>query len=68
MAAYGNYNTLCPQQTFTEAEMRKNFPQSTRQPWTMVGSFGPTPHGAEGFMAIVPEVRCSPLSVMHWRY
>jgi hypothetical protein len=55
MAAYGDYNDLCPMQTFTEAEMRKNFPNSRRAPWTLISEFGPTPSGCEGFTAIVPE-------------
>jgi len=56
MAVYGDYNTLCPNQTFTKATELKNFPDATRPPWTVVSTFGPTPSGAEGFTAIVPEM------------
>lgn len=34
--------------------MLSNFPQSTRAPWEVISTFGPTPSGAEGFTAIVP--------------
>ncbi|KAH8918714.1 hypothetical protein BT69DRAFT_1353710 [Atractiella rhizophila] len=56
MASYGNYNTKCPNETFTEEAMLKNFPDSTRAPWEVVSTFGPTPSGCKGFTAIVPEM------------
>lgn len=56
MAVYGDYNTLCPNNTFTEAAKLKNFPNSTRPAWDVLGTFGPTPSGCEGFYAIVPEM------------
>jgi len=56
MAAYGDYNTLCPIQTFDEENLRKNFPNSDREPWVVVNTFGPTQSGAQGFTAIVPEM------------
>jgi len=57
MAAYNpNYDTLCPQQTFTQAGLGQSFPQSTSQPWEVIERFGPTEHGAEGFTVIIPEM------------
>lgn len=56
MAAYGDYNTLCPIQTFTEEAKLRNFPESDREPWVVVNTFGPTASGANGFTAIVPEM------------
>lgn len=56
MAAYGDYDALCPEQTFTEEAMRSNFPDSTFPPWEVISTFGPTPSGAEGFTAIIPEM------------
>ncbi|KAL7008779.1 hypothetical protein EMMF5_001525 [Cystobasidiomycetes sp. EMM_F5] len=56
MSAYGDYNYWCPNQTFTEASKRKNFPNSPRAPWTLVETWGPTASGAEGFSAVVPEM------------
>lgn len=56
MAAYGDYNTLCPNQTFSNASEHKNFPNSTRAPWTVIETWGPTASGSEGYTAIVPEM------------
>jgi len=56
MAAYGDYETLCPNQTFTEEAKLRNFPESNRSAWEVYGTFGPTAHGAKGFMAIIPEM------------
>lgn len=56
MAAYGDYEELCPEQTFTEEAKLRNFPDSTRAPWTVVSTFGPTASGCEGFTAIIPYV------------
>jgi len=56
MAAYGDYEELCPEQTFTEEAKLRNFPDSTRAPWTVVSTFGPTASGCEGFTAIIPEM------------
>lgn len=56
MAAYGDFNTTCPNQTFTEASMLLNFPNSKFPPWTVVNTFGPTASGAAGFTAVVPEM------------
>lgn len=53
---YGDYNTLCPAQTFDEQTLLKNFPNSDRQPWVVVNTFGPTASGAQGYTAIVPEM------------
>ncbi|KAK9893536.1 hypothetical protein P389DRAFT_112839 [Cystobasidium minutum MCA 4210] len=36
--------------------MLRNFPESDRVPWEVISTFGPTPSGAEGFTAIVPEM------------
>lgn len=66
MAAYGDYQNLCPQQTFTEAGLQKTFPGSTAAPWTFLGAFGPTASGMEGFSVIIPAMKkvrpaaCSP--------
>lgn len=56
LAAYGDYDTLCPQQTFTQAAMLKNFPTSTYPAWTVLERWGPTASGAEGYSAFVPEM------------
>ncbi|CAD6579276.1 MAG: hypothetical protein CYPHOPRED_000844 [Cyphobasidiales sp. Tagirdzhanova-0007] len=56
MSAYGAYDTLCPAQTFSEASMLKNFPNSTLVPWTVLERWGPTASGAEGFSVVVPEM------------
>merc|ERR1711939_860008 len=56
MAAYGDYETLCPQQTFTEASMRQNFPNTDLPAWEIIERFGPTEHGAEGFTVLIPEM------------
>merc|ERR1711939_456562 len=56
MAAYGDYESLCPNQTFTEENKLANFPDSNRTAWEVYGTFGPTAHGAKGFMAIIPEM------------
>ncbi|KAK9893364.1 hypothetical protein P389DRAFT_175350 [Cystobasidium minutum MCA 4210] len=56
MAAYGDWNTLCPTQTFTQAGLLANFPNSTDAPWTVLDTWGPTPHGAEGWTAFIPEM------------
>ncbi|KAK9900817.1 alpha/beta-hydrolase [Cystobasidium minutum MCA 4210] len=56
MAAYGDYETLCPQTTFTENALHKSFPNSNADPWTLVEKFGPTASGFEGFTAIIPEM------------
>ena len=47
---------LCPIQTFTEEAKLRNFPESDREPWVVVNTFGPTASGANGFTAIVPEM------------
>jgi len=56
MAAYGDYATLCPQQTFTQAALRKSYPDSTEEPWTLLEEWGPTPSGYEGFSVTIPEM------------
>lgn len=80
MAVYGDYNTLCPNETFTQASMIANFPNSTRPPWDVISTFGPTPSGARGFTTIVPEMNKAlivfqgdyaleqtlPLDTMYW--
>lgn len=55
MASYGPYDTLCPEQTFTEEEMRSNFPESTLPPWDLIEEWN-TPSGHLGFSAVVPEM------------
>lgn len=35
-AAYGDWQTLCPTQTFTQEGLLANFPNSTEQPWTVL--------------------------------
>lgn len=54
MAAYGDYATDCPQQTFTNAALQKSYPGSTEQPWTLLQQWGPTASGLEGFMVTIP--------------
>lgn len=57
MAAYGDYATLCPQQTFTQAALNKAFPDSTEAPWVLLEAWGPTPvYQSEGFIATIPEM------------
>lgn len=36
MSAYGDWNTLCPQQTFTREGLLANFPNSTEETWTVI--------------------------------
>lgn len=36
MAPYGDWETLCPQQTFTQEGLLANFPNSTAEPWTVL--------------------------------
>ncbi|ORY81234.1 hypothetical protein BCR35DRAFT_304084 [Leucosporidium creatinivorum] len=56
MAIYGDYATLCPQQTFTQAGLLKSFPDSTAEPWTVVEEWGPTASGLEGITVVIPEM------------
>ena len=56
MAAYGDYNTECPKQTFNEAKLQKSFPGSSEAPWTFLGTFGPTQSGLQGWSVIIPEM------------
>lgn len=56
MAIYGDYATLCPQQTFTQAGLLKSFPDSTAEPWTVVETWGPTASGLEGITVVIPEM------------
>jgi len=56
MGSYGNYDTLCPTQTFTQAEQLKNFPNSTLVPWELIEEWGPTASGNQGFSAVIPEM------------
>lgn len=56
MAAYGDYATLCPAQTFTQASLLKSFPQSTEAPWTILQQWGPTVSGLKGFIVQIPEM------------
>ncbi|KAL8281301.1 hypothetical protein RQP46_006335 [Phenoliferia psychrophenolica] len=56
MAMYGDYNTTCPTFTFTKETELKNFPNATRPPWSVLGTFGPTPSGCQGITTIVPEM------------
>jgi hypothetical protein len=51
---YGDYATLCPQQTFTQAGLLKSFPDSTAEPWTVVEEWGPTASGLEGITVVIP--------------
>ncbi|KAL8290625.1 hypothetical protein RQP46_002883 [Phenoliferia psychrophenolica] len=52
----GAYNETCTNQTFTQESELRNFPDSTRPPWQVINTFGPTPSGCEGFTVIVPEM------------
>lgn len=52
--AYGDYETLCPRQTFTQAALQKSFPGSTEEPWTLIERWGPTASGLEGFNVVIP--------------
>lgn len=36
MSTYGDWQTLCPEQTFTQAGLEKNFPDSPYDPWTVL--------------------------------
>ncbi|KAK9893363.1 hypothetical protein P389DRAFT_20272 [Cystobasidium minutum MCA 4210] len=56
MGVYGDWQTLCPSQTFTQEGLLKNFPDSTAEPWTVLDTWGPTEHGSEGFTAYIPEM------------
>jgi hypothetical protein len=51
MAAYGDYNTTCPNQTFTEDSKLRNFPDSPRPPWLLIEEWD-TPSGCSGFSAV----------------
>lgn len=62
----GDYETLCPQQTFTYAALQKSFPGSTEQPWTLLQQFGPTASGLEGFIATIPGTTL-PNTTSNWR-
>lgn len=56
MAAYGDYNTLCPRQ-FTYESLQHQYPGNQNQPFEVVGTFGPTPnYGMTGFMVRVSEM------------
>ncbi|KAK4047497.1 hypothetical protein OIV83_005410 [Microbotryomycetes sp. JL201] len=56
MAAYGDYDTLCPQQTFTPAEMALKAPDSTSPPWQVINTWTTSPTGLQGFSAVIPEM------------
>lgn len=56
MSSYGDYNTLCPQQTFTEEAKLKNFPNSTLPNWEILEEWGPTASGSQGYSVLVPEM------------
>ncbi|KAM0790325.1 hypothetical protein ACM66B_003210 [Microbotryomycetes sp. NB124-2] len=56
MAAYGDYDTLCPQQTFTAAEMALKAPDSTSAPWQVINTWTTSPTGLQGFSAVIPEM------------
>jgi len=36
MGVYGDWQTLCPNQTFTQEGLEKNFPDSPYDPWTVL--------------------------------
>lgn len=50
MAAYGDWNTLCPTQTFTQAGLLANFPNSTDAPWTVLDVSWHATSISEGWM------------------
>lgn len=54
LPSYGDYATICPQQTFTQQAMRQNFPNTNLPAWEIIETFGPTQHGAEGFTVLIP--------------
>ncbi|KAM0748080.1 alpha/beta-hydrolase [Meredithblackwellia eburnea MCA 4105] len=56
MASYGDYNTTCPQ-SFTQATLQRQYPGNTNAPFTVVGTWGPTPiYRSKGYIARVPEM------------
>ncbi|KAM0751102.1 alpha/beta-hydrolase [Meredithblackwellia eburnea MCA 4105] len=56
MASYGDYNTTCPQ-SFTEATLQRQYPGNTNPPFTVLGTWGPTPKfRSKGYMVKVPEM------------
>lgn len=39
MGVYGdNWQTKCPEQTFTQANLDASFPDETGAPWTLIGN------------------------------
>ncbi|KAK4046911.1 hypothetical protein OIO90_006393 [Microbotryomycetes sp. JL221] len=56
MAAYGDYDTLCPQQTFTEAEKQLKAPDSPSAAWQVINTWQTYPTGLQGFSAVIPEM------------
>lgn len=54
MAAYGDYDTVCPEQTFTPEEKAAKAPDSPSAPWQVINTWKTEPMGIEGFSAVIP--------------